>query len=708
MRTFDLFAFIESLPPKAPQAAAGAAAHVNGQPHAAPHTNGASVAAGRTIAAGGSPDILRAHYEHYAAGIFADECSKISSAAVGDRNCAVNRAAFALGTLVAHGFLSQSAVADALETAAGQMSEPLAADAVRATITSGLTAGLGEPRDLSEVGTEIKERLRQEKEYREQVQANLAAVASLAAIFPLAAVPPPSPTQGATQGGQDISGAPDNPHRLARSFLWKFHQHADGLTLRYWRDEFYSWNGTHWHTVPRGDIIAKVNGSIEDDFTNQFIADLVKYKMAAGTNEPGSKSGKPPAKSKVTTRITADVIQALTSINILPVAQCASQPSWIGPKVDWKPTEVLPMKNGLLHLPSLLDGADSDSMRPTTPLFFSLYGLSYPYDPSASLPQRWFEFLDQLWPNDPESIDVLQEWIGYLLTPDTSLQKMMLLTGPRRSGKGTIIRVISSLIGKSNVAYPTMSSLGLPAGLGPLVGKNAAIITEARVSGKSDNSVVVERLLGISGEDEQQIKKLYKDEFSLNLYARFMIVSNELPNLKETSTALVGRMIFLKLTRSFYGSENHSLFAELLPELPGILRWAIQGWARLHERGRFIQPSSGVQIADEMEGITSPTRTFLMDCCKVGGGDNSTIPCSELFMSWCSWCQSKGHTHAGNEEIFGRNIRAAYPEVNKTRPRINGKRVWVYEGIRLLTEWEENESVTEGERKEDLSHGVPF
>jgi putative DNA primase/helicase len=59
----------------------------------------------------------------------------------------------------------------------------------------------------------------------------------------------------------------------------------------------------------------------------------------------------------------------------------------------------------------------------------------------------WLDFLNDLWPDDAESIDTLQEIAGYLLTARTDLQKFFMIIGPPRSGKGTIIRVLTALLG---------------------------------------------------------------------------------------------------------------------------------------------------------------------------------------------------------------------------------------------------------------------
>jgi len=53
----------------------------------------------------------------------------------------------------------------------------------------------------------------------------------------------------------------------------------------------------------------------------------------------------------------------------------------------------------------------------------------------------------------------LQDWFGYCLLPDTSQQKIFMIHGPKRSGKGTIARVLTSLVGIRNACAPTLAGL---------------------------------------------------------------------------------------------------------------------------------------------------------------------------------------------------------------------------------------------------------
>ena len=122
------------------------------------------------------------------------------------------------------------------------------------------------------------------------------------------------------------------------------------------------------------------------------------------------------------------------------------------------PNELVACSNGLLHLPT-------KKLLPHTPAYFNRNALDFAYDPEAPPPKLWLTFLDQAWPGDPQSPATLQEVFGLCLTPDTSYQKIFMVTGPPRCGKGTINRVLEALIGKHNRSAPKLAALEKTFGL---------------------------------------------------------------------------------------------------------------------------------------------------------------------------------------------------------------------------------------------------
>ncbi len=91
----------------------------------------------------------------YAIAALDRQAKAVEAAGEGTRNEALNNAALSLGHLVGAGALSESTVRGALEAAAA--ANGLVKDdgigSVRATITSGLRAGIAQPADLSKIGT---------------------------------------------------------------------------------------------------------------------------------------------------------------------------------------------------------------------------------------------------------------------------------------------------------------------------------------------------------------------------------------------------------------------------------------------------------------------------------------------------------------------------------------------------------------------------
>mgnify|MGYP001405838428 CR=1 FL=1 len=363
------------------------------------------------------------------------------------------------------------------------------------------------------------------------------------------------------------------------------------------------------------------------------------------------------------------------------LASTVESGTWLdGSPRGWKPEDILATRKQIIHLPTLVAG-NQDFAQPATPRLFVTAAIEFDFDQQAPRPDAWLNFLDQVWASDNHAIETLQDWIGYLLTPDTTQHKIALLVGPPRSGKGTIARVIRELVGHRNVCGPTLASLGTPFGLWPLWGKSVAIISDARLSGRTDTAVVLERLLSISGEDAQLIDGKYRDAFTAKLSTRLMILTNELPRLADSSGAAASRFIVLRLQESFLGKEDPRLFEKLKPELPAILIWALGGWQRLRERGRFIQPASGRELAQEMADLTSPVAVFIRERCAIG--PECIVPRKLLHESYREWCEEKGRSYVEDDAGFGRALRAALPSLRDHQPRVDGVKVRHYAGLRL-------------------------
>ena len=244
--------------------------------------------------------------------------------------------------------------------------------------------------------------------------------------------------------------APHNPMAVARRLLHDF-THDRLSTLLHWRGSWMEWQYTHWAEVEESAIRKAAYHKLEHAvyLVNQ------KTNQKPTKAEPAEDAATKPAEDAATIadlfanmatpwapnrRKIGDVMEALKAC--VHVRESVDTPSWLpgAPMRNgsnlWPAGETVSCTNGLLHV-------RTRELAPLTPGFFTQVGVPFNYLPDAPTPVKWLAFLQELWPNDPDSISALQEFFGYVLSGRTDLQKIMLMIGPPRSGRGTIARVLT-------------------------------------------------------------------------------------------------------------------------------------------------------------------------------------------------------------------------------------------------------------------------
>lgn len=448
-----------------------------------------------------------------------------------------------------------------------------------------------------------------------------------------------------------------DPMRLAEHVLrlnWTDSKHR--LRIRRWREGFYVWTSeTGAYTRIDYDSLSAELYKVLDETVCRTI----------GTDgEPTAKPVRPSSRT----------INEVTKAMVTGTLVSGDAPQWLSGN-RFSASNFLPLKNGLLNV-------ETREFLEPTPEFFTTAASPVAYKPNTPKPKRWEQFLGELWEDDQQCKDTLAEWMGYCLTTDTSQQKILLVPGPKRAGKGTIIRALSSLVGPNNVCSPTLSSLGTDFGPSQLLNKTVATITDARLGGRIDQAQIIEQLLAISGEDSQTVNRKYMTAINTRLRVRFVVVTNELPKLRDSSGALASRFLILPLTRSFYGKEDRGLEAALTSELPGILNWALDGLDRLRARGSFVQPDSAAEAVQELEDLASPVAAFVREVCEEA--PHAQVAVKVLFREWSHWAEDNG-MYCGDSSTFGRNLRAVVPSLRTAQPRNKGGRERVFRGIGIAS-----------------------
>jgi putative DNA primase/helicase len=142
----------------------------------------------------------------------------------------------------------------------------------------------------------------------------------------------------------------------------------------------------------------------------------------------------------------------------------------------------------------------------------------------------------------------------------------------------------------------------------------------------------------------------------------------------------------LVTTRSWLGKEDRELEPDLRGELPGILNWALGGLERLTitNENRFTHVEAGIEALGVMRDLAAPVAAFCRDACEVG--PDRSVEVDVIYTAYRTWCDDNGHRKA-TKQTFGRNLRAAFPQVRIKQSREGdwrqNVRVRTYEGIEI-------------------------
>ena len=475
-----------------------------------------------------------------------------------------------------------------------------------------------------------------------------------------------------------------DPGAQAKAFIETRYTFDGSCTLLFWGGLFYQWNRAFYEARVDADVRAAIGSFL----TNE--ADLVTMIRSV---KGGAKSTIVPPCSKHKN----EILDALKTSDIYRLADALTPPQWLdGGQVS---SDVIGVSNGLLDL-------STGILIPSSPRFFNLNILAVAYDPAAKC-LNWLRFLGELFPTNPGAIPLLQQMFGHLITSDMTLQKIFLIVGRPRSGKGTIARIIRALLGARSYADSNMTALaGSSFGFESTIGKKLLIVPDARLDRSQDAAAAKEMFLTISGGDNPEIARKFLRNYAGPSELRILLLANELFDLGgDVSGALPNRIVPIECLESFLGRENLGLFErDLLPELSGILNWAIDGWLLLQAAGQFVLDDDAQEVIRHLEGIHSGDFGEFVETVLIKDDSNTTkhpgtlIDKDTLFAEYRQWCKRNGRP-AKNKEHFYRDMRAAginasfrYDPETKTSRTLDGKKAkWWVRGYSI------NRNYTSGE-----------
>ena len=152
-----------------------------------------------------------------------------------------------------------------------------------------------------------------------------------------------------------------------------------------------------------------------------------------------------------------------------------------------------------------------------------------------------------------------------------------------------------------------------------------------------------------------------------NLKPQFKIwlSTNERPRIRGTDLGIWRRVRLIPFLYTFKEEERNKDFLEqhILPELAGILNWAVEGCLKWQSEGIVIPRKSLAEVEDYRDEMDVVQR-FLDESCITG--DLYTIKIGDLYQHFYIWCCKSGDKAMTNIK-FGKKLKEKGLEQYKDR-----------------------------------------
>lgn len=409
------------------------------------------------------------------------------------------------------------------------------------------------------------------------------------------------------------------------------------------------WDGSHWAADERGEI---------RELMIETARSLLLEAQKAGSREEAEQLVRHALTSQRRDRIMAalDLASSMPPIAVVP------------DELDRDP-DILNVPNGEIDL-------RTGRLLPHDPAHLTMKLAPIAYDSAAGAP-TWDAFLARVIP-DPEVRAYVQRAVGYSLTGDVSEHAVFFCYGTGANGKTTFLETCREMLGEGEYAKAAQPDLLLakrqdrhPVERADLRGMRLVSAMEAGEGRSWDEARVKE----LTGGDTISARLMYGSPFSFTPSHKFWVAANHKPRVSGTDLGFWRRVHLIPFTVTIPEAERDpDLRAKLRAELPGILRWAVEG-ALEWRRGGLRPPPAVTQATKEYRSAEDVIGAFLDECTTPG----EKVEQPALYKTYRAWAERSGERY-----LSARAFGEALEERGFQRKRTNG-RTWIF-GLSLRQE----------------------
>jgi len=182
----------------------------------------------------------------------------------------------------------------------------------------------------------------------------------------------------------------------------------------------------------------------------------------------------------------------------------------------------------------------------------------------------------------------------------------------------------------------------------------------------------------ITGGDRFLVERKFKDPFFIKNHARLIFSANELPEVNDTTYAFWRRWVIVEFPNKFPPNPNLLDDLTIGKELSGLLNKVLYNLTRIEEVG--VTKTDKVEKAmQEWMARSNNVYAFVREMPEIDPAAYEEK--DKLYSAYTQFYSEKGYPPKA-KNVFAQELPRFVP-VRAERPRLHGKRVQVWRGIRL-------------------------
>lgn len=296
--------------------------------------------------------------------------------------------------------------------------------------------------------------------------------------------------------------------------------------------------------------------------------------------------------------------------------------------------DLVPMNNGIFNY-------RTKELLPFSPdlVFTAKSGVDLDFD--AQMPVLYgpggeiFEFHDwllDLFDDDLDRVRLIYQIIGAVLRPLVQWNKAAFFYSTVGSnGKGTIVRLLRALVGESWTDIP-LNRLGQDFMLESLIGSTAIITDENDVGTYIDKAA---NLKAIITGDSVLINRKGRPAIKYSFDGFMVQCLNEMPKIRDKTSSMIRRMLFVAFDKSFIGKEKFWIKEEMMVNVGLLEALAKYVLCDMDTYYKLDSDNRSLELLTEFQMKNDPVRDFWDEMSSQFAWD--LIPTAFLYDLYVAW-----------------------------------------------------------------------